>query len=506
MLGVAQCSAARAARGARTWVAFVGDSNQRQKIHSFMSFLPPELTYTYFLGNKEVTQAEFTYAVAHHKHRPPTFDIVGKPRPNANSKTFTSPRDSATNPRASTVTTTNPRASTEKTTNLRASTEKTTNPRASTEKTTNPRASTEKTTNPKASTVKTANPRASTVTATNPRASTVKTTNPRASTNQITSTTMTTTTTSHGENLTNIHPNTELHLNSDNSDLVVQEDINYYPKKSNDTNTHINHVFVGNNDTLSFVEMENTGKNRTKEPYDFSYSEDDLLDDDPRLSSYELRVTLVWAPFGTWRDNYLDPHTRSRKVTKLEEWVKAEVIPDVIVTGFGSWMLMIRKDVDELVPFSELNKLGLQVAPIFANLAQRTRVLFLSQSRYRWFNFEGTKQLPNDPKAFWKTLLDMGQFRDALPLVDAWLWRILRSTGMWHWDSTLPFNLANIRECHMLWNNSALYEPLYTDSWWHCQDVHHASYETNHDEIQMLLNLLCNPYLTRARNYCCSVT
>ena len=51
---VERCVAVRAAKGASTWITFVGDSNQRQKVHSFFGFLPADLTYSYYLGNEQV--------------------------------------------------------------------------------------------------------------------------------------------------------------------------------------------------------------------------------------------------------------------------------------------------------------------------------------------------------------------------------------------------------------------------------------------------------------------
>ena len=49
------CVAVRAAKGTSTWIAFIGDSNQRQKIHSFLDFLPPDLTYSFYLGDTQVS-------------------------------------------------------------------------------------------------------------------------------------------------------------------------------------------------------------------------------------------------------------------------------------------------------------------------------------------------------------------------------------------------------------------------------------------------------------------
>ncbi|KAK7077015.1 hypothetical protein SK128_015543 [Halocaridina rubra] len=75
---VGQCSVKRIASGSSTWIALVGDSTVRFKLHEFLNFLPPDLTYSFFLGDREVSRQEFYDAVIFHKNRPPTFDIIGK--------------------------------------------------------------------------------------------------------------------------------------------------------------------------------------------------------------------------------------------------------------------------------------------------------------------------------------------------------------------------------------------------------------------------------------------
>lgn len=76
---VGQCVAARKTKdGTNTWIAFVGDSNMRQKLHTFMTFLPPNLHYTYYLGNKQVSREKIINEIMYHRDRPPTFDIIGR--------------------------------------------------------------------------------------------------------------------------------------------------------------------------------------------------------------------------------------------------------------------------------------------------------------------------------------------------------------------------------------------------------------------------------------------
>nr|XP_027239244.1 uncharacterized protein LOC113830238 [Penaeus vannamei] len=351
---LSSCSAARSSRGKKTWIAFVGDSNGRQKVHSFLYFLPPDLEYTFFLGEQKVTREAFLASVAHHRHRPLTFDILGRRRDQGN-------------------------------------------PEKGQEGPTPPQ-------------------------------------NP--------------------------------------SNFSEEQDV--------------------------FSAFD--------EPYDhmaFNSTMFPLHDSDVPLESYELRVTLVWAPLASVVHSPLT--SEKMKINKLKEWEKQEVIPDVIVVGFGTWMLLMKKTKDELVPYTEAEHLIRPLVSQLTHLSARTRVLWWHQSRYRWFNFENDIA-GNDVETFlWQKKIDMNQFSDGIPFMDAWLWLTsLRGTGMWQWDSTVPFNLANHRECLLLRSSGLHEENMYFGRWWNCQDVHHSSYETNQDEIQMLLNLLCNPYLAPDSQYCCS--
>lgn len=71
-----------------------------------------------------------------------------------------------------------------------------------------------------------------------------------------------------------------------------------------------------------------------EEPYDhttFNSTMFPLHDSNVPLESYELRVTLVWAPLASVVSS---PLSREKmKIVKLKEWQKQEVIPDAIVVG-----------------------------------------------------------------------------------------------------------------------------------------------------------------------------
>lgn len=361
------CVAVRAAKGASTWIAFVGDSNQRQKIHSFLDFLPPELVYFFYLGDKQVSLQEFTDAVSHHKIRPLVFEIVGRlppPPPPSPSATMSTP---------------------------------------------------------------------------------------------------------------------PLHLmrSSDHRDSISASGGDELLRDKNDRS--------GETESEASVRTLLAGKSQPQEPYIF-------------------RVTVLWYP-GT--NDAIKSSSFSRKlvVSRLQEWLNMNILPDAVVVGFGTWMLADRKITDELWPFTKLEEAALILEDILTRLAARTSLLFWVQSRYRWFNTGGhgpSADMKEGKAKYWDTFMYLNQFHDSLPLLDTWLWRIMKRTGAWLWDSTLPFNLANLWECQRLSKAKMYYHPLYTGRWWNCFDVHHASYETNSVEIQMLLNLLCNAHLEIPAHYCCS--
>lgn len=276
---VAQCVALRAAQGGRTWVALVGDSKQRQKTHSFLTFLPPHLAYTFFIGDEEVNRQKFTDAVMYHSHFPPTYDIVGRLVPAASSARRASRIPSDVNKESD-----------------------------------------------------------------------------------------------------------EYH-----NDTIGTESLYNALNNSNRNNSHnVSSGYIDSDEkiegklTFSYIQEQYAEKSNRLIRVNLTYSDKDLLETDTRLGSYELRVTLVWAPGGTEKNvSFQDPSSPTNKVTKLKEWMQAEHIPDVIVIGFGSWLLLMREGDDELSPFPELSRLGHSLVSTLKYLATRTRVLFLSQSRTR---------------------------------------------------------------------------------------------------------------------------
>ncbi|MPC57490.1 hypothetical protein E2C01_051471 [Portunus trituberculatus] len=228
-----RCVAARTAKGASTWITFIGDSNQRQKIHSFLDFLPPDLTYFFYLGDKQVSLQVFTDAVSHHKKRPPVFEIVGRPTP------------------------------------------------------------------------------------------------PRP-------------------------PPTPTPTPLDRHDSI-------FPS--------------GGVEVLRYANKSNGGQT------EYPPSQRVLLEGKSHpQESYVFRVTVLWYP-GT--NDAIKSSSLSRKlvVTRLQQWLNTNILPDAVVVGFGTWMLADRKFTDELWPFTKVEVAALALEDTLIQLAAETHLLFWVQSR-----------------------------------------------------------------------------------------------------------------------------
>lgn len=97
---------------------------------------------------------------------------------------------------------------------------------------------------------------------------------------------------------------------------------NFYANKIEDYISSKFHHF------LDIIDEHIDDNNKTK---NVTHSEDLLLENFISMFSYELRVTLVWAPSGS-RTSHPTQRTED-KVTVLQEWVTSQVIPDVIILG-----------------------------------------------------------------------------------------------------------------------------------------------------------------------------
>ncbi|KAK3886277.1 hypothetical protein Pcinc_009560 [Petrolisthes cinctipes] len=189
---------------------------------------------------------------------------------------------------------------------------------------------------------------------------------------------------------------------------------------------------------------------------DFESISRPLREEEVSQIRYELRVTMLWATGE--RENRTE-------VDKMEEWLADRNCPHVIVVGLGTWKILQRQVDDELSPFTSVQAAVQPLLFSLTRLAATTTVLYWAQSRYRWFNYEGDKVISATSRhhdKFWENMLYLNMFNDSIPLIDAVMWRHLRMAGAWLWDSTVPLNMANLRECHKLIRAGLLKHKLFT--------------------------------------------
>ncbi|XP_042235866.1 uncharacterized protein LOC121875379 [Homarus americanus] len=198
---------------------------------------------------------------------------------------------------------------------------------------------------------------------------------------------------------------------------------------------------------------------------------------------------------------------------------------------------------------SYLRQLHEQVAPLLHQISQRSRVLFLSQSRFRthagWVLFN-MRTAFGDASSDWSEMLLMyylrqygnhhlspspphvsytsptpitGSLQQHSPVpqgpapntVRPQTTRSIRDHldpretggGVWWWDTGVPLNLAGISECEALYRRGLASHPLYNGHLLQCPDPQHAGRATLGDLVTMLLNLICNSVLGVHDGACC---
>ncbi|KAK7073919.1 hypothetical protein SK128_025575, partial [Halocaridina rubra] len=133
-------------------------------------------------------------------------------------------------------------------------------------------------------------------------------------------------------------------------------------------------------------------------------------------------------------------------------------------TGFGMWLFLLRDmvDLDGYIPFVELNTRARKLLDITTILAAKTRVLIWQLTKFRWFTHQHEKKYAKKYlKKYWEKIMALSRFDDGTTLLATWLWRIFRKIRAWHWDSTFPFHLVNIRECEKLSNANEFNHTMY---------------------------------------------
>ncbi|CAL4124581.1 unnamed protein product, partial [Meganyctiphanes norvegica] len=235
------------------------------------------------------------------------------------------------------------------------------------------------------------------------------------------------------------------------------------------------------------------------------YTNDKFL----HMKTQKIKLTVIWEPYGTGsKSNYKPPKHPS---TRFYKWATDTIIPDVVVIGLGTWHLILPATLpngEQLSPFDYLDFNTRLLQNNIQRISNRTKVLLWAHGRYRQYDFLAEPRPLGDDrrvKSWLQKRLYLHTLSYSIGYMDSWMAKIiLKDSRVWHWDSTLPFHYANIRECSS-WRASAVTnypngtitkDIRYMGTWWHCDDTHHSSYETNHDEAIMLLNMICNSYYT----------
>nr|XP_053644280.1 uncharacterized protein LOC128696872 [Cherax quadricarinatus] len=506
------CTAARRARGATTWVAFVGDSTMRQKIHSFLSFLPPQLTYTYLIGDTEVTLEDFTLAVSRPEHKPQTYDVLGHRTSTTTTSSSTSQPTRSHPHNASGYHSSNgsshtPAQRTDGEYNSANRGMHIVNNRNTGRKIYDVHSSNNGTflKNPEKTKINSAGIKNKGIIEYSSKPLLEADTRLESYDLRVTlvwaptGSTMDHPTPRTGRKVTKLH---------DLATAIVVPDVVVVGKvlPSLAFCVRWSQAYICNNEIKICGEHFSVYMKNPTYVRQFSFGE--VFGEcaryygDSSVVLYEC-IRGVRSNLTVEKKNNYIPLSHITLVTNALCQVPLFHITLVTNAFCQVPLFHITCDTNAFcqVPLVHITLVtnALCQIPLF-------HITIIHVARYRWFNFESPKASAGiqNLKAQWGNMLYFSQFNDTIPFTDSWLWRQLRSTGAWQWDSSLPFNLANVRECHQLSMKHILTLMAMANLWWKCKDPHHSSYETNSVEIQMLLNLLCNPYLDTAKQYCCS--
>ncbi|XP_069173005.1 uncharacterized protein [Procambarus clarkii] len=587
---VGACSAARKAAGTSTWVALIGDSSQRQKMHSFLSFLPQELTYTYFIGEREVTTENFLLAVSHNEHRPSTYDIFGR-RP---SKTAPPTPTSTVSQEPNTMTTTSRTSSSPTTPSSRPQTTSEARHPARSGRKLHQRGSSQ----PKHD---------------NFNAQNTHNTSPELDKHGINTT--------HEESFIKISKNMKLKYYVTNYTANVE----YSVKTLLEADIHLPSYELRL--TLVWAPSVSKRDNPLKPNSEPVTKLKDLATakvvPDVIVLGKTLQCTNAVArdtECAVARDTECTVArdtectvARDTECTVVRDTectvardTECAVARDTECTVVRDTECTVARDTDALLPGTRSALLDTEctvVRDTECTVARDTECTVARDSECtvvrdtectvardtectvardtectvvrdtectvvrdtecavvrdtectvvrdtectvardtectgaRDTECTGARDtectvavcaphvdIPSLPSIYIAASCDTCQWvmMRYVPLLITCLWVIVsqhwehthvlhrdhlhyRVTGALQWDSSLPFNLANLRECKQLRDAGLSKYPIYHDGWWKCNDIHHSAYETNNDEIQMLLNMLCNPYLDTPPQYCCT--
>ncbi|XP_042235668.1 uncharacterized protein LOC121875273 [Homarus americanus] len=241
----------------------------------------------------------------------------------------------------------------------------------------------------------------------------------------------------------------------------------------------------------------------------------------------------------------------TKELRQLSRWARGEdPLPHILIIGYTPWMLqhMMRSyTFDVLEVMREMHQ---QVVPLLHQIAQRTRVLVVSQGRCREHSNTGKiynkRSMFGDATFDWSEMLFqyyLRQYEDhhlspapphvsytsptpitgslqQLPSVPQGpapntvrpqTTRSIRDHldpretggGVWWWDTGLPLNLAGISECEELYRQGLVDNSVYTSEHLRCRDDHHVGEDVLADQITMLFNLMCNSIMQPHTSVCC---
>ncbi|XP_045139226.1 uncharacterized protein LOC123520733 [Portunus trituberculatus] len=231
-----------------------------------------------------------------------------------------------------------------------------------------------------------------------------------------------------------------------------------------------------------------------------------------------MRVTYVFRKFYCMKLSKLND---TQEISQLRLWASgSEPPPSLLVIGYSTWMMLWHKNANKLstVDFLDgLRQMHSLVMPLLQKISQQTRVLVLSQSRFRPYSDASLKQRAaltsanfdwNEATAlhFLRHGAEVNLYADtpqSTPLQEN-LNPVSSHSSVWWWDSGLPLNLAAHQECEELHRLRLTHHPVYRDSFLSCCDPHHAGSVANRDLVVMLLNLVCNSVLQLDHRHCCS--
>ncbi|CAL4107137.1 unnamed protein product, partial [Meganyctiphanes norvegica] len=162
-----------------------------------------------------------------------------------------------------------------------------------------------------------------------------------------------------------------------------------------------------------------------------------------------LQIDFVWSSRGLVTDTYKEG---SRPVPLLKHWATtSKDMPHLIVMGIGLWTFLhaFESNQNYLAPYDSILQTWMQTIDVLNSLATQTNILVWPQNRKR--DYAAFDYIKNKHFTKRDILLNHMISNQALEWIEMAMHASLQNiTGVTLWDSLLPFNLANIRECEAI--------------------------------------------------------